>query len=73
MSSSCFLHDVFFRLMVEYEYLMFETICQEKICNHCRQFYVLMPRREGDGECILPGVEFGTVEVNNGHLFSCFY
>ena len=45
-----------------------------KFCSHCRPFYVLMPRREGDGECILLDVEFGTMEVKkNGHLFPCDY
>ena len=35
----------------------------KKVCIHYRPFYVLTPRREGDGECILPDVEFGTVEA----------
>ena len=35
----------------------------KKVCSHCRPCYVLTPRREGDGKCILPDVEFGTVEV----------
>ena len=31
---------------------------------------MLMPRREGDGECILPYVKFGTVEVREWSFIS---
>ena len=46
-----------------------QIICSQKFCSHCRPFYVLTPRREGDGECILLDVQFGTVELKEWSFF----